>query len=161
MCLLAFTACSTPQSTSTPDSIATGPTKIERTATSGKAINPTEDSGERALAAVESGGYPLHTAWAPESTAANPPLVTPARRAKTPTYDSHILVKIQLADASGTLATATVQDTNEAGDTATGGTAEPKLQIAASQSADLDLATLAQKSNKRKSSVSLGMSAPG
>jgi hypothetical protein len=147
LCLLAFTACSTPQSTSTPDSIATGPTKIERTATSGQAINPTEDSGERALAAVESGGDTLDTAWVSEGSAATPPLVTPARRAKTPTFDSHILVKNQLADASGAPVTATVQDTNEAGDTATGGTAEPKLQIAASQSADLDLATLAQQTN--------------
>jgi len=147
LCLLAFTACSTPQSTSTPDSIATGPTKIGRTATSGKAIYPTEDSGERALAAVENGGDTLDTAWVSEGAAATPPPVTPARRAKAPTFDSHILDKIQLADASGTPVTATAQNSNEAGDTATRATAEPKLQIAAAQSDDADLAKLAQKTN--------------
>ena len=147
LCLLAFTACSTPQSTSTPDSIATGPTKIGRTATSGKAIKPTEDSGERDLAAVENGGDTLDTAWVSEGAAATPPPVTPARRAKAPTFDWQSLDRIQLADASGTPVTATAQNSNEAGDTATGGTAEPKLQIAAAQSADADLATLAQKTN--------------
>ncbi len=116
-------------------------------ATSGVASEATESSGGGVVAAVENGGDPLGAAWAPESAAATPPPVTPARRAKAPTFDWQSLDKIQLADASGTPVPTTAQNSNEAGDTATGGTAEPKLQIAAAQSADADLAKLAQKTN--------------
>jgi hypothetical protein len=111
------------------------------------AIEATDVSGEQAAATAESQSNQLGTVLAPENTAASPFLVNSARPAKAPTFDPHILDRIQLADASGTAVTATAQNSDEAGDIATAETAEPKLQIAAAQSAEPDLAELAQKTN--------------
>ncbi len=148
LCLLAFTACSAPQSTSSTRHYPSGQNWTSSVATSGVAIEAIDVSGEQVAAAAESDSDPLGTARAPESTAATPFLVTPAKKAKAPAFDSHILDKIQLADASGTAVTATAQNSNEAGNTATGGAAEPNRQMAAAaQSAEPDLAELAQKTN--------------
>jgi len=147
LCLLGFTACSAPQSTSSTWQHPSGQNWTSSVATRGAAIEATEVSGEQVAAAAENGNDPLGTAWAPKSTAASPFLARPAKRAKAPTFDSHILDRIQLADASATPVTATAQENNKAGDTAPEGAAEPKLQIAAAQSDDVDLAELAQKTN--------------
>ncbi len=80
-------------------------------ATSGVASEATESSGGGVVAAVENGGDPLGAAWAPESAAATPPLVTPARRAKAPTFDWQSLDRIQLADSSGSPMIMTTQNT--------------------------------------------------
>jgi len=138
LCLLAFTACSAPQSTSSTRHYPSGQNWTSSVATSGVAIEATDVSGEQVAAAAESDDDPLGPAWAPESTAASPFLVTPAERAKAPTLDWQSLDKIQLADASGTPVTATAQNSNEAGDNA---------------GATSDLAKMAQKANNPLSDV--------
>ncbi len=80
--LLALTACLALQPTSS-----NGTTPSSPTLTSGMASEAAESSGGGVVAAVENGGGTLGAAWAPESAAATPPLVTPARRAKAATFD--------------------------------------------------------------------------
>lgn len=104
--LLTLTACSALQPTSS-----NGTTPSSPTLTSGVASEATESSGGGVVTAVENGGDPLGAAWAPESAAATPPPVTPARRAKAPTFDWQSLDRIQLADSSGSPMIMTAQNT--------------------------------------------------
>ncbi len=100
LCLFAVTACSAPQSTSSTRHYPSGQNWTSSVATRDVAIEATDVTGEQVAAAAESDSDPLGTAWAPESTAATPFLVTPAKRAKAPTFDWQSFDKIQLADAS-------------------------------------------------------------
>lgn len=138
LCMLAVTACSAPQSTSSTWHRPSGQIWTHSVATNGVAIEAADVSGEQVAAAAESDGDPLGTAWAPESTAAKPFLFTPAERAKAPKLDWQSRDKIQLADASGTPVTFTAQNSNESADNA-GGTS--------------DLAKMAQKANNPLSDV--------
>ena len=116
LCLSGLMACSTPQSTSITNSISTGPTKIvstetDRAAASGKAMKSTKASGERAPAAVESGGDTTSAAWLSDGVATVSPAVVPATGLIAPTPDRQGFDRIQLADTSGSPMIMTAQNT--------------------------------------------------
>ncbi len=129
LCLLAFTACSAPQSTSSTRSYAP-----DQKWTSSVATESSWLSGESVLAAAESGGDTQGPAWRSDGVATTSPAVVPTTGLIAPARDGQGFDRIQLADSSGSPVIMTAQSTD-------------KASGSRGQGADADLAKLAQKSN--------------